>query len=268
MTQELFFGTIYSNLQYLVGERLLLRALGYDSVTLKELRKTVRETPDNIRAYDLIFDNNKKTRIFLGFVDGNSEKDYKNIKYQLRRWNQINGYAFAEDGVVDGVVIIGTSSSWNVEVTPTPLDLPVCVKGHLLYSPNVECNHFGNVTQEGVVNPLLKKFFLPIRCQERVTRIREFSQMIISSGPFVFLGYPTLKRVAEWLGAEIEEIVYVWLTMEAEGVLKIRELSKLTTTIGCSYMERIYIENGTSMWLRRMWCKRKAKSSKFCLNLK
>lgn len=265
MTHEIFFGTIYENLQYLASEPLLLRSLGYVSATIKELRKTLRETPDNIRAYDVMFDGVKKMRIFLGFANGNSKKDYKDVKHQLRRWNQLNGFAFAEEGVVDGVVIIGTSLPWEADVKPIQFDLPSCVKGHLLYSPSVDSIHFGNSMQIGLVNQTLKNLLFPIKYRERIERIRNFSQMVISSGPFGFMGYPTLKRVAEKLGAECEEVARVWLMMEADGELIIKALSR---TIDSSALrtERIYIEKGSLSWVRRVWRKMRGKSGTFRLN--
>ena len=267
MIQDLFFGTIYTNLQYLASDRTLLRSLGCRSATIKELRKVVRETSNSIRAYDVTFDSHKKVRIFLGFSNGNTEKDYKDVKHQLRCWNQLNGFFAAEEGVVDGVVIIGAPLPWCSDVKPTALDLPSCVKGHLLYSPSAEEHvHFGHCTQVGSVNQVLKKLLLPINYQERLERIRDFSRVVITSGPFGFMGYPTLKRVAEKLGVEIEEIGRTWLMMEAEGLLTIRALPRTMAPLGGTFSERMYIEGGISPWLRRMWRKMQVKSN--CLNFK
>ncbi len=268
MISTQFFGGIEENLNRLVASGILFPGcknsdkegfnLFGNLLKVKKMKRLEKVTPEDsvveIRIYDLIsgslpFARKKKCRIFAAFSKDASHDAYKDAKYQVRKWYQINGYAAAADQPDIGAMVVGSAASWPEGMVPDANDLPFDgVRFHVLWAPDassgkgVKTATSGDQETGAVIFRALGEPF-----EYRRNRVVEYLKKAFSEQESLLTGNIYIEEIAKKTNVSENDVSNICNDLQGEGLLTI---CKRKSASG-SKASVTYVVNKKPTWLKK-----------------
>ena len=273
MTQEVFFGSIESNLRQLVESRSslpeynlpsLLRGEGHARLIrgmlkikgFENLTKRDRLIPPNIRVYDLISSKlpiigQQRFRVFAAYSEVATEESYRYVKYHIRKWYQESGWADAlSNNPYCGAIVVGSGRKWTENMRPNADDLPFeHVAFHLLAAPH-KCEELGMTAithGDAEDGALIFRALLPETFERRSERVVNYVQRLFRQRS----GTVTVERVASATGVSQEDVSNIFNDMQADGCAILKKKNPKHQVGPITNAECMYVEPGCApIWKR------------------